>query len=169
MKLDLEDDMKKLINVMAVGLAFAGLTACQPKTAEPPVGSLVFSSLGGTSWQLVEIQSMDDSQGTMRPNDPSKYRIDFDKEGTLEGNIAVQLDCNRGVGAWSNPISNATGGTLTIGPLGVTKMLCPPPSMGEMLEKNLGYVRSFVIRDGRLYMSMMADGGIIVWEPARAK
>ena len=28
-----------------------------------------------------------------------------------------------------------------------------------------GFVRSFVLREGRLYLSLMADGGILVWEP----
>jgi len=143
------------------------LSACQPK-AEPPVGFMPSPGLGGTAWQLVEFQSMDNAQGTTRPDVRSKYTIAFDNEGTVEGNLAVRLDCNRGVGPWKNPIANATGGTLEIGPLGVTKMLCPSPSMGELLERQLGYVRSYTIKDGKLYMALMADGGIFVWEPTNA-
>jgi heat shock protein HslJ len=93
------------------------------------------------------------------------YTITFGKGGQL----SAQLDCNRGVGTWKNETSNATGGGLAIGPLGVTKMLCPPPSIGEMLEKNLGSVRSFIIKDGKMHMSLMADGGIIAWKPLRTK
>lgn len=36
--------------------------------------------------------------------------------------------------------------------------------------RDLGYVRSYLLRDGRLYMSLMADGGIYEWrriDPAR--
>ena len=68
------------------------------------------------------------------------------------------------MGPWQNDIANATGGTLSIGPLAVTKAFCPEPSMGEMIERNLGYVRSFTVENDRLYMSLMADGGIIVWQ-----
>lgn len=145
--------------------AALGLAACQPKQVETPAAaSPVFSTLEGTSWQLVEIQSMDDSQGTAKPRDLTKYTISFGKDGRMSG----QFDCNRGMGPWKNEISNATGGSLAIGPLAVTRMLCPPPSLGERLVQQLGNVRSFTVRDGKLYMSLMADGGIIAWEPLNA-
>ena len=146
---------------LAIGLAAAGLAACST-TAENPPPNLPFSGLQGTSWQLVEIQSMDDVQGITRPDDPSKYTLTFGSDGRL----SARLDCNRGMGNWSNDISNATGGTLTFGPMAVTKALCPEPTLGESLERQLPYVRSFTIRDGRLNLALMADGGIIVWEPA---
>lgn len=139
------------------------LGACQPKAEPPVVGNASFAGLGGTAWQLVEIQSMDDSQGTKRPDDPSKYTISFGRDG----HIAARFDCNRGMGSWKNDIANATGGSLEIGPLAVTKAFCPAPSLGETIERQLGYVRSFIMRDGRMFMSMMADGGILVWEPLR--
>jgi heat shock protein HslJ len=157
-----ENVMKKFIIAAPLMLAATlALTACQPKEAEPAVGNMAFAGLGGTSWKLVEMQSMDDSQGTKRPDDASKYTISFGKDGR----VAARLDCNRGMGPWKNDIANAMGGSLEIGPLAVTKALCPAPSMGETLEKQLGYVRSFTMRDGRMYMSLMADGGIIAWEP----
>jgi len=28
------------------------------------------------------------------------------------------------------------------------------------------YVRAYLLRNGRLHLSLMADGGILVWEPA---
>lgn len=137
------------------------LGACQSPQPEPPAGNIAFAGLGGTAWQLVEYQSMDDSQGTTRIADRSKYTIRFDGNGS----VAVRLDCNRGMGTWRNPIANASGGTLEFSPLAVTRAYCPPPSYGEKLEQHLRYVRSFVIRDGRLAMSLMADGGILIWEP----
>jgi heat shock protein HslJ len=136
------------------------LAACQAPAKDPPVDNLPFSGLGGTNWRLVEIQSMDDSQGTTRPDDPAKYTINFGKDGSA----ALRLDCNRGAGNWRNDIANSTGGSLEFGPIAVTKAYCPPPSLGDALERHLPYVRSFVIRDGRLNMSLMADGGILVWE-----
>jgi heat shock protein HslJ len=132
-----------------------------PKDIDDAPANVPFSTLAGTKWQLVEFQSMDDAQGVTKPADPANYTLAFNKDGT----VVAQLDCNRGTGPWKNDISNATGGSLSIGPLGTTKMLCPPPSMGDMLASQLGYVRSFVIEDGKLNMSLMADGGIIVWKP----
>lgn len=152
--------MKKLICAAALASVCALLPACQHSASDAAVGNLAFSGLDGSHWQLVEFRSMDDAQGITRPADPSKYTITFHNDGSL----TAQLDCNRGAGPWQNDISNATGGTLSIGPLAVTKAFCPEPSMGGMIERNLGYVRSFTVEDDRLNMSLMADGGIIVWE-----
>lgn len=158
--------MKAVLHVaggmMAITLAGCATYSDQGSGPPPPPDNVPFSSLEGTNWQLVEFQSMDDRQGITRPDDPAKYTLSFNADGRL----AVRLDCNRGMGPWKNEIANATGGSLEIGPLAVTKALCPEPTMGEFLERQIGYVRSFMLRDGRMYMSLMADGGIIVWEPA---
>lgn len=147
--------------ILFAAIAALGLQACQAADQDAPLLPIPFAGLGGTSWQLVEIQSMDDAQGTNRPADPARYTLAFNTDGSL----SARLDCNRGSGTWSNEIANATGGSLTFGPMAVTKALCPEPSLGETLERQLPYVRSFVMRDGRMYMSLMADGGIIAWEP----
>jgi heat shock protein HslJ len=132
------------------------LAACQHTAPEAPGRNIPFAGLGGTSWRMIAFQSMDDAQGTTRPDDPDKYTITFNRDGSL----AARFDCNRGVGPWRNDIAHATGGTLSIGPLAVTKALCPEPSMDEFLERQLGYVRSFTISEGRLHMALMADGGM---------
>ncbi|WP_417611617.1 META domain-containing protein [Parasphingorhabdus sp.] len=153
--------MKTLMSLVFYTSALAMLSACKTMAPEAPAANMPFSGLEGTNWRLVEFQSMDDAQGATRPDDSDKYTITFHNDGSL----SARFDCNRGMGPWRNDIANATGGTLAIGPLGVTKALCPEPSMGEMLERQLGYVRSFTITENRLNMALMADGGIIVWEP----
>jgi len=116
----------------------------------------------GTRWRLVEIQSMDDAIGTARPIDRDLYTLDLNGGGTA----VMQLNCNRGFGPWSaNPIGNGTGGNFRIGPLAMTRALCPPPSLDQRIARDMDYVRSFLLKDGRLYLSLMADGGIYVWEP----
>jgi heat shock protein HslJ len=146
-------------------LALLALGACQTPGANAPATPAPSANLAGTAWRLVEFQSMDDAQGTARPDDRAKYTLRFG----ADGRVAARLDCNRGMGPWQGAVTGADGGSLAIGPLATTKMLCPAPSMGDMLGVQLGYVRSYLIRDGRLAMSLMADGGIIVWEriPAR--
>jgi hypothetical protein len=122
------------------------------------------AGLAGTSWRLVERQSMDDAQGTTKPDDPAKYTLGFG----ADGQVAVQLDCNRGTGAWHAQPSGDGSGSIEIGPLATTRALCPEPSLGERIAADLGYVRGYLIRDGRLHLSLMADGGILVFEPAEA-
>lgn len=152
-----------MFHKFAIGLPLAiALSACATVPAAQAPANVPFETLNDTSWRLVEMRSMDDTQGTRRPADPERYTIHFNADGTL----AARLDCNRGSGTWKNEIANATGGTLTFGPMAVTKALCPEPTLGETLERQLPWVRSFTIRDGNLNMALMADGGIIVWEPA---
>jgi para-nitrobenzyl esterase len=109
--------------------------------------------LAGTGWQLVEIQSMDGA--VMRPDDGAKYTLNFGA-----GGVEVRLDCNRGSGPWAS----TTPGQLVFGPLAITRETCPPGSLGARIARDLGFVRSYLQRDGRLYVSLMADGGIYVFE-----
>jgi hypothetical protein len=44
----------------------------------------------------------------------------------------------------------------------MTKMFCPPPSFDMQIARDAEYVRSYLLRDGRLYLNLMADGGTYV-------
>jgi len=128
----------------------------------PVANSGAADKLAGTRWRLVEIQSMDDAIGTTRPSDRNLYTLDLGDDGRA----ALRLDCNRGVGPWvAKPVANGAEGGFSIGPLAMTRALCPPPSLDERIARDMGYVRSFLLKDGRLYLSLMADGGIYAWEP----
>jgi len=118
--------------------------------------------LADTEWRLVEIQSMDDAVGTARPDDPAKYTMRLDRGGT----VTMRLNCNRAHGTWSvEPGADRSSGRFAFGPLAVTRALCPAPSLDERIAAQAGYFRSYLLKDGRLYISLMADGGIFVWEP----
>lgn len=106
--------------------------------------------LGGTSWQLIKIQSSDDT--TVRPDDKSKYTITF----SLDGRLSALIDCNRGSGMWTSSGPNR----LQFGPMAVTYAMCPPGSLHDRILKDWSHVRSYVIKDGHLFLSLMADGGI---------
>jgi hypothetical protein len=43
--------------------------------------------------------------------------------------------------------------------------MCPPGSLAPRLMQQLPFVRSYLLRDGRLHLSLMADGGILSWAP----
>ncbi len=118
--------------------------------------------LQGTRWQLVGIQSMDDAQGLRRPADPSRYTLTLQSDGRA----VLQLDCNRAMGSWRvEPSADPGNGGFRFGPLASTRALCPAPSLGEPLARQLPYVRGYLLRDGRLNLSLLADGGILIWEP----
>ena len=118
--------------------------------------------LQGTTWQLVGIQSMDDAQGLRRPADPTRYTLSLQ----ADGRAVLQLDCNRAMGPWQvEPSTEPSNGGFRFGPLASTKALCPAPSLGGLLARQLPYVRGYLLRDGRLNLSLLADGGILIWEP----
>lgn len=122
--------------------------------------------LGGTHWQLVELVSSDDAIGTVRPSDPSQYQLHLNADGTAN----MQLDCNRANGPWS-AVKSADGvsGVFTFGPAAMTRAMCPPGSLDTRIGRELQYIRSYLIKDGRLNLSLMADGGIQVWSPINGK
>jgi heat shock protein HslJ len=115
------------------------------------------SSLGleGTSWRLVRFQGGDGT--TLTPDDRAKYTIAFEPGGRL----TARIDCNRGRGTWKSAGPNA----LTLSPLALTRARCPAGSLHDHIVKQWPYVRSYVIKDRRLHLSLMADGGIYEFEP----
>ena len=129
-------------------LAAASVLAQEPgQTAQP---------LGGTSWRLVKFQGSDET--TLTPDDKAKYTIEFG----ADGNVSARIDCNRGRGTWTSSGPNQ----LRFGPLALTRAMCPPGSLNDRIAKDLGYVRSYMMKDGHLFLSLMADGGIYEFEPA---
>jgi heat shock protein HslJ len=132
------------------------------KTPQAEAGASPVRSLQDTQWRLVEFQSMDDATGTVRPSDPSAYSMRLNRDGT----VTMRLNCNRASGSWfAEPGSDGASGRFEFGTLAATRALCPPPSMDERIAANAGFIRSYLLKDGRLYLSLMADGGIYAWEP----
>jgi uncharacterized lipoprotein YbaY/heat shock protein HslJ len=113
------------------------------------------TNLGGTSWQLVKFQGSDGK--TLPPDDKSKYAITFGNDGRF----SAQIDCNRGSGTWKSDGPNQ----LQIGRMALTRAMCPPGSLHDRIVKDLSAVRSFIIKEGHLFLSLMADGGIYEFEP----
>ncbi|MET0897552.1 MAG: META domain-containing protein [Mycobacterium sp.] len=119
-------------------------------------------TLEGTSWRLVQIESMDDAQGATPIPDPGAVTVSFGEDGTA----AFQLDCNSGSGSFdAEPTGDGATGSLTFGPIATTLMGCPEPSLDQDVGAALPHVRGYVFRDDQLHMSLMADGGILSWAP----
>jgi predicted O-methyltransferase YrrM/heat shock protein HslJ len=120
------------------------------------------NALAGTTWRFVEFQSMDDATGTTRPSEPSLYTMQL----SADGSVAMRLNCNRATGTWKvEPSADPSNGRFEFGLLATTRALCPPPSLDEQLAAHAEHVRGYLLKDGRLYLSLMADAGILVWEP----
>jgi heat shock protein HslJ len=116
------------------------------------------AALQGTRWQLVRFQGGDDR--TIVPPDPSSYTLEF----TSGGQLAARIDCNRGRGTWKA----TPAGQLELGALSLTRMKCPDGSLHDQMVKHWPSVRSFVMKDGHLFLSLMADGGTYEFAPVGA-
>jgi para-nitrobenzyl esterase len=113
--------------------------------------------LGGSSWQLVKFQGGDDT--VLTPDDKAKYTIAF----AADGGFNARFDCNRGRGTWKSAGPNQ----LEFGPMALTRAMCPPESLHDRMVKQWPYIRSYTLKDGHLFLSLMADGGSYEFEPAR--
>jgi len=133
------------IGKLVTGMLLAAMLASTAQ-AEP---------LADTKWQLVEIASMNDE--TDRPDDPAKYTLAFGEDGS----VAIQADCNRGVGSWTSEGDNQ----VSFGPIASTRALCPPESISDKYLAQFAFVRSYVLEEGNLFLATMADGAIIEFEP----
>jgi heat shock protein HslJ len=112
--------------------------------------------LTGTTWQLVRFQGGDDR--ILTPSDRSHYTLAFEDGGR----VAARVDCNRGRATWKAGAS----GQVEMGPLLLTRAKCPDGSLHDQIVKQWPAIRSFVLKDGHLFLSLMADGGVYEFEPA---
>jgi para-nitrobenzyl esterase len=142
------------LGLVALALAIAACGTSAPGTPAAPASTP--ATLEGTNWRLVQISMSD---GVTRPAiDRSRYTMGFGENAVLH----LRFDCNRGRGSWKS----SGGGHLEFGPLSLTRAMCPPGSLHDSLVRQWPYVRSYLLKDGRLYLSLMADGGTIEFEPA---
>jgi heat shock protein HslJ len=121
---------------------------------QPSVESVVV----GRAWQLVEIVSMDDRVDA--PDDRSLYTLAFDADGSVQ----IRADCNRGSGSWTS----SAPGQVQFGDIAATQALCLPGSLHDRFMARFPWVRSYVMRDGHLFLATMADGSIIEFEPVQS-
>jgi para-nitrobenzyl esterase len=148
--------VERIVQARTTILAAAALaTACLVHAQEDPKAAIA-ASLVGTSWQLVSFKGGDDT--TLTPDDKSKYTIAFGAEGTL----SARIDCNRGRGTWKS----SGPGQIELGPMALTRAMCPPGSLHDQIVKQWGHIRSYVVKDGHLFLALMADGGTYEFEPS---
>jgi heat shock protein HslJ len=116
-----------------------------------PEGSLTLHpALTAVIWQWREFRGGDDS--VIAPADPTRYTVAF----LADGKLAVGADCNRAMGTYT-----VDGPSLTLNAAAMTRALCPPESLSDRFVEDLSHVRSHVFREGNLYLSLMADAGIM--------
>jgi para-nitrobenzyl esterase len=138
------------MNRFAIAVMFLLLSGCAIDKGPPGVGA----SRWQPSWQLVRIQ--DGSGAVIAPDVKAKYTMEFD----ALGGVTMRIDCNRGSGKWKSPAP----GQIEFSQLALTRAACPPGSLHDRIVTQLPQMRSYLVKNNRLYLSLMADGGIYEWE-----
>ncbi|HEY5150440.1 MAG TPA: META domain-containing protein [Mycobacterium sp.] len=138
--------MKTLLATLAAGLALA---TCGSAAADA-------TPLTDTGWQLVSIDSVD---GPTSIEDPSTFTVTFG----ADGHAAFLLDCNRGSGSWQATAVTPDSGALWFGPIAVTLMMCPQPSLDTRVAAALSGVGAWHIEDGQLFMTPASDTTTLRW------
>jgi len=105
--------------------------------------------LAGSSWYWLGSFT---PAGLSTPPDPGNYNLEF-LDG---GQLAAQVACNSGGANWRQ-----SGRNLTIGPLKLTRSLCPNGSDGERFSRQLALVRSAGITTGLLELNMGDAGSML--------
>lgn len=137
-------------------VAGAGSTLRAGPAESESAGEIVGSELSGTEWRLIKIMSMDDT--VYVPDDPLRYSLKLNTNGSA----SIMADCNRGSGSWTSKSASQ----LQFDLISATQALCPENSLSEKYLAQFKWVRSYVMKDGNLFLATMADGSIIEFEPA---
>lgn len=141
----------RAVFILLLGIVTLGACSSLPAASESDAqAAQTLPPFANQRWYLVQIQSMDDR--VFKPKPGVEYSFELNVDGW-----AVVADCNRGRGMikWTPPSG------LMPGPIAMTRAVCPPGSLSQRYVQNLGFVRSFVLQDGRLFLATMADGAIL--------
>jgi heat shock protein HslJ len=146
-----------LLVALLAGMRPLAVAAQAQRVAEPPSLPEV---LAGTAWQLLEIRSPEGDLESVRPNDPALYTMALAEDGT----VSMRLDCNRASGTWT---ASTAGASFGFGPIRMTRVVCQQPSLDLQIARDTEFVSAYRVRDGLLYLSLVADGGLYIWERVR--
>lgn len=90
--------------------------------------------------------------------DPSKFTVTFGDDGKA----GFLINCNRGNSTWQVEAAGPDSGSLSFGPIAVTRMACPAPDNDATVAAAFGQVRSYLLgKDDTLNLSLEADSGIM--------
>ena len=112
--------------------------------------------LTGTTWQWV---SLTDPQGITAVNDPSRYTILFNEDGSAN----IQADCNSVGASYTTDGSNIS---ITTGPS--TLVACADDSLDQQFLAGLSNAAIYFFEADDLYMDLTADGGTMRFKAGAA-
>jgi heat shock protein HslJ len=128
----------------------ANSTAAAPTAAS---SDSTGEALVGRSWRWVRIVTPVE---TIEAPSVGKYTLQLGDSNRISG----VADCNRIMGKYT-----LAGTSLSIGPLGMTRMACPPGGMGGRYSKWLNGASGFFFRADTLFIDLKVDSGTMRFVP----
>ncbi len=124
-----------------------------PAAAEAPAPKLT-----GTVWQWEKFIDVATGKNNLDVNSPELYTVTFEEGGS----VAMRADCNRAAGTYT-----VDGAKLTVAVGPITLAACSARSLSDMFLIDLTSATSLTLADGKLNLDLMADGGRMVFRPAK--
>jgi len=121
----------------------------------PP--SVAAPALAGTSWRFVTFQRP--GGAGLETNDPAAYTLALGRNG----NLSAAIGCHHAKSTWQASGRNE----LQIAALALSGGRCSSGPLHDHLIRNLGSARSYTIRNGHLFLSLMGDLGVYEFEPLK--
>ncbi len=136
----------------AGGPALPGYVDAPP----PPLAAAADTLPMGVVWSWQGTQMNDDTRFV--PDAPERYTLEF----LHGGKVSVRADCNRGNGSYQRD-----GNAIAIGPIALTRMMCPPGSRDAEFLKGLANVSGMLFRGSDLVLTLKVDSGSMRFTPYR--
>ncbi len=134
-----------MINRPKRSAAALALLACTPFLGACETLPDMPHPLIGPTWKLTDIDTSGSST-RLTPALQERHTITFGEAGRM----TMQLDCNRGNATWSGEPVGGGPGTIMIGPVASTRVLCPRPTYGDVLAADLSSAERYtLLLDGR--------------------
>lgn len=143
----------KIIRFTLILLAVA-LAGCSPEQEVPAPDTAATIALEGSNWQLVQLTVPGGYVFT--PEESGDYVLNFRSENRLTGTS----DCNRITGSWLQD-----GTSLRFEPFGITRSMCPPPSIHNYLSLYLRDVTALSVDNGHLVLTTSTEGVRMEYQP----
>ena len=157
MKVGLRGPLEPVWRAAGMGLAGALLSACV--SSPPDTASAQKTALAGSAWNLVSFTSSSDEVGVITPQALEQFQMVFG----MDGKAAFQFNCNRGTGSYETVDMPDGSGSLRFGPVATTRAMCPQQAMSARLPGDIEFVRGYMMVGDKLFLSLMADGGVYEW------
>ena len=157
--------LRSFLSLAALAIAAAACTSTDPgaplmpgsvNAPPPPMVASGDALLTNTVWSWKETLMSDDRR--IKPDAPERYTLLFQPGGM----IAVRADCNRGSARYV-----LNGGSLSFGPMALTRAMCPPGSMDTEFMKGLGAVSGQLFKGDELVLTLKFDSGSMFFTSPR--